>query len=119
MTEYWNEFRLVASETELDDSTAGEWLLGRMNIDVQNACGASSIKYTSTESLANWAIEKETKLAIVRHIQGHKTSTTTPRTSQVSRNPNDTYQPRTKTQGGDVMDLDAFRQRPSVKGSRF
>ena len=24
MTEYWNEFRLVASETELDDSTAGE-----------------------------------------------------------------------------------------------
>ena len=31
MREYWNEFRLVASETGLDDSTAGEWLLGGMN----------------------------------------------------------------------------------------
>ena len=63
MTEYWNEFRLVASETELDDSTAGEWLLGGMITDLQNAWGASSDKYTSTEALANWAIEKETKLA--------------------------------------------------------
>ena len=44
MTEYWNEFRLVASETELDDSTAGEWLLGGMITDLQNAWGASSDK---------------------------------------------------------------------------
>ena len=42
MTEYWNEFRLVVRETELDDSTAGEWLLGGMNTDLQNACGVSS-----------------------------------------------------------------------------
>ena len=28
MTQYWNEFRLVASKTQLDDSTAGQWLLG-------------------------------------------------------------------------------------------
>jgi len=30
VTEYWNEFRLVASEAELDDSTRGELLLGWM-----------------------------------------------------------------------------------------
>jgi len=30
VTEYWNEFRLVASEAELDDSTGGELLLGGM-----------------------------------------------------------------------------------------
>ena len=110
MTEYWNEFRLVDSETELDDSTAGEWLLGGMNTDLQNAWGASRDKYTSTKALANWAIEKETKLATVRHIQGHKTTTTAPRTNDIPRNPNGTNQPRTTTQG-DAMDLDAFRKR--------
>ena len=30
VTEYWNEFRQVASEAELDDSTGGELLLGGM-----------------------------------------------------------------------------------------
>jgi hypothetical protein len=117
MTEYWNEFRLVASETELDDSTAGEWLLGGMIADLQNAWGASSDKYTSTEALANWAIEKETKLATVRHTQGHKTATT-PRTNEIPRNPNGTYQPRTTTQGGDAMDLDATRKQPRLNISR-
>ena len=65
MTEYWNEFRLVASETGLDDSTAGEWLFGGMNPELQNGWGASSDKYTNITALANWAIEKETKLATV------------------------------------------------------
>ena len=36
MTEYLNEFRLVASKTGLDDSTAGEWLLGGMHSELQN-----------------------------------------------------------------------------------
>ena len=65
----------MASETGLDDSTAGEWLLGGMNPELQNAWGASSDKYTNITALANWAIEKETKLATLRHIQGHKTTT--------------------------------------------
>jgi len=30
VTKYWNKFRLVASEVELDDSTGGELLLGGM-----------------------------------------------------------------------------------------
>ena len=109
MTEYWNEFRLVASETGLDDSTASEWLLGRMNSELQNAWGASSDKYTNITALANWAIEKETKLATVRHIQGNKTPVTATRINEVPRNLNGTYQPRTTTQGGEAIDLDAFR----------
>ena len=118
MTEYWNEFRLVASDTALDDSTAGEWLLGRMNSELQNAWGASSDKYTNITALANWAIEKETKLATVRHIQGHKTTTMTPRTNEAPSNPNGTNQPRTTTQGKDGMDLDATSGRPRLNISR-
>jgi len=45
VTESWNEFRLVASEAELDDSTGGELLLGGMIAELQNAWGASSEEY--------------------------------------------------------------------------
>jgi len=68
VTEYWNKFRLVASEAELDDSTGGEVLLGGMIAELQNAWGASSEEYQDLETLAQWTIRKETKLATVRHI---------------------------------------------------
>jgi len=42
VTEYWNEFRLLARQAELDDSTGGKLLLGGMNTELQNAWGASS-----------------------------------------------------------------------------
>jgi len=70
VTEYWNEFSLVASEAELDNSTGGELLIGGMMAELQNAWGASSEEYEDLEALAQWAIRKETKLATVRHIQG-------------------------------------------------
>jgi len=70
VTEYSNEFHLVASEAELDDSTGGALLLGGMNTELQNALGLSSKEYEDLEVLAQWAIRKETKLTSVRHIQG-------------------------------------------------
>ena len=93
MTEYWNEFRLVVSEAGLDNSTACEWRLGGMNSELQNAWGASSDQYTNITALTNLAIEKETKLATVRHIQGNKISATATKTNEMPRNPNRTYQP--------------------------
>src|ERR1700761_1822644 len=44
----------------------------------------------------------------------HKTATPIQKTNEVPRNPNGTYQPRTTTQGGEAMDLDAFRRRPRL-----
>lgn len=114
ISEYWNEFRLMATKTELDYSTAGEWLIGGMNSELQNAWGASSDIYTNILALANWGIEKETKLATVRHIQGHKTSTTAIKTNMIPRNPNRTYQPETTIQGGNTIDPHAFRRRPRL-----
>jgi len=52
VTEYWNEFRLVASEAELEDSTGGELLLGVMITELQNAWEASSEEYEDLEALA-------------------------------------------------------------------
>jgi len=51
VTEYWNEFCLVATEAELDDSTGGELLLGGMITELQNAWGASSEEYEDLEAV--------------------------------------------------------------------
>ena len=52
MTEYWNEFRLVSSEAELDDATEGEGLLAGMTTTLQNAWGADSNTYEDCDTLA-------------------------------------------------------------------
>jgi len=52
VTEYWNQFPLVASKAELDDSTGGELLLGGMMEELQNAWGNSSEEYKDLKHLA-------------------------------------------------------------------
>src|SRR6195952_463438 len=121
VTEYWNEFRLVASKAKLDDSTGGELLLGGMSTELQNAGGASSDECESTEVLAQWAIRKETKLATVIHIQGNpSTRSPNPKTSHTPRNSDRTYGPTTNNHVnyGDRMDLDATRRRARLNISR-
>jgi len=120
VTEYWNEFRLVASQAELDDSTGGELLLGGMITELQNAWGASSEEYEDLEALAQWAIRKETKLATVRHIQGSPSTKNIQRETTTPRNPDGTYRPTNngKQNYGDPMELDATRKRPRFNISR-
>jgi len=120
ITEYWNEFRLVASEAELDDSTGGELLLGGMVAELQNAWGASSEEYEDLETLAQWAIRKETKLATVRHIQGSPSTKSIQRETTTPRNPDGTCRPTNNGNQnyGDPMELDATRKRPRFNISR-
>jgi len=113
VTEYWNEFRLVASEAKLDDSTGAELLLRGMIAEVQNPWGTSSEEYEDLETLAQWAIRKETKLATVRHIQGSPSKSVQQETI-TPRNPDGTYRPTNygNQNYGDPMDLDATPKRP-------
>jgi len=81
MTQYWNEFRLVFSEAELNKATEGEWSLARMMTILQNAWGTYSNISENVDTLARWSMEKETKLMIIKHIQhgqavDHKATTT-------------------------------------------
>jgi len=110
--EYWNEFHLLASETELDDWRGGELLWGGMNTELQNAGGATSEEYKDLEDLAQWTIQKETKLATVRHIQGGPGTKTTKRETITSRNPHGTYRPTNngKQNCGPPMELHARRR---------
>jgi len=91
VTEYWNKFCLVASEAELDDSTAGELLLGEMIAELQNTWGVGSEEYEDLETLAQWAIRKETKLATVRHIQGSPSTKNIQQERITPRNPDRIY----------------------------
>jgi len=120
VTEYWNEFRLVASEAELDDSTGGELLLGGMIAELQNAWGASSEEYEDLEALAQWAIRKEAKLATVRHNQGSPSTKNIQRETTTLRNPDGTYRPTNNGNQnyGHPMELDATRKRPRFNISR-
>ena len=113
MTEYSNEFPLVSSEAELDDATQGEWLHAGMTTALQNAWGADSNTYEDVDTLARWAMEKRTKLTMIKNLQGgqgkeHKTTTT-------PRNQNGIYRPvLTMQYGGDAMKLDATRREPNL-----
>jgi len=120
VTEYWKEFRLVASEGELDDSTGRELLLGGMNTELQDAWGASSEEYEDIEALAQWAIRKETKLAMIREIQGSTPTKNTHKDTLTPRNPEGTYRPTNNSQQGYgyPMELDATRKRSRFNISR-
>jgi len=109
VTEYWNKFRHMASEPELDDTTGGELLLGRMNPELQNAWGAGSEEYEDVEALAQWAIRKETKLATVRHIQGSPSAKNIQQETAIPQNPDGTYRPTNNNNQnyGNPMELDA------------
>ena len=113
MTEYWKEFRLVSSEAELDDATEGEWLLAGMTTTLQNAWGTESNTYRDCDTLAKWAMEKETKLTMIKNIQGGRG--TEHKTTPTPRNQNATYRPAlTNQQEGDTMELDATRSEPNL-----
>ena len=86
MRGYWNEFRLAASEEELDDYTEGEWLFMEMSPTLHNEWGGERDPYESVDTRARRAIEKETKVTMIRNLQKgrytyHKITTT-------PRNPN-------------------------------
>jgi len=110
----------VASEAELDDSTGGELLLGGMIAELQKACGASSEEYEYLETLAQWAIRKETKFGTVRHIQGSPSTKSVEPETITPRNPDGTYRPSSNGNQnyGDPMELDATRKRPRFNISR-
>jgi len=94
--EYWNEFRLIASKAELDDSTGGELLLGGMNTELQNAWGASSEDHEGLEVRGQWAIREATKLATVRHIPGSTSTKNIQREISTPRNPDGRSKPTNK-----------------------
>ena len=84
-----------------------------MTTALQNAWGADSNTYEDVDTLARWAMAKETKLTMIKNLQGGRG--TEHKTTPTPRNQNGTYRPALTTQQkGDAMELDATRREPNL-----
>jgi len=111
MTEYANEFRMIAAETEYDEGNLTRLLLGGMLKKLQDAWEAGKTdNLNTTLDITRWAIAKENKHSMMDHIRkGRPTGkfNTTP------RNVNGMFRPTpVRENRGDSMELDATRRRP-------
>ena len=116
-TDYWNEFRLTATEANYDDKTMQRLLLRGASRIIQDAWAQDNRMVDNVDDLAGWAIEKENRINFVKSLQ--KSGTTT-RTDNTPRNPNGTYPPANNNNQdyGDPRDLDATRRQPRLNISR-
>jgi len=106
-TEYWNEYRLIASQTGMDDTTLTYHLMKGFKTELQDAWGMDGSDSQDRQFVANWAIQKETKMAAIKHMRHGTTSKGTTASSGTSRNQNGTFRPQNDNQG-DPMELDAM-----------
>src|SRR5207302_781900 len=91
MTEFWNEFRLTATEAESDEDTGLiRTLLRAMNEIPQNDWKTVSTPFETAEAMARWAIEQENKNHMIQHFQGkHKSA----KSQEIPRNHNGMFRP--------------------------
>jgi len=92
-TEYWNEYRLIASQTGMDNATLTYHLMKGFKTELQDARGMEGSDSQDPQFVANWAIKKETKMAAIKHMRPGTTSKGTTASSGTSRNQNGTFRP--------------------------
>jgi len=111
MTEYGNEFRMIAAETEYDEGTLTRLLLGGMSKKLQDAWEAGERdNLTTTLDITRWGIAKENKRSIMDHIRKGKP---TGKFDTTPRNVNGTFRPTLVSENrGDPMELDVTGRRP-------
>jgi len=110
-TEYWNEYRLIACQTGMDDATLTYHLMRGFKAELQDGWGMDGSHSQDPQFVANWAIKKETKMAAIKHMRHGTTSKEKAPSPGTPRNQNGTFQPQNDNQG-DPMELDATRRRP-------
>jgi len=111
MTEYANEFRMIAAETEYDEGTLTRLLLGGMSKTVQDAGEAGETdNLNTTLQITRWAIAKKNKHSMVDPIRKGRPMGKFDTTPQ---NVNGTFRPTPiRANQGDPMELEATRRRP-------
>jgi len=110
-TEYWNEYRLIASQTGMDDATLTYHQRREFKTELQDTWGIDGSDSQDPQFVANWAIKKETKMAAIKHMRHGTTSKEKASSQGTPRNQNGTFRPQSDNQG-DPMELDATRRRP-------
>jgi len=110
-TEYWNEGRLITSQTGMDDATLTYHLMRGFKTELQDAWGMDGSDSQDPQFVANWAIKKETMMAAIKHMRHGTISKEKTPSPGIRRNQHGTLRPRNDNQG-DPMELDGTRRRP-------
>jgi len=109
ITEFWNTFRLLSTDANMDDGTLQRYFLKGMSGELQDAWPRSQVRHQTVEELANWAVKQENRMATIKQIRQSKTPI---KTSEVPRSPNGTFRSSFQPDNrGDPMEIDATRNR--------
>jgi len=111
MTEYANEFRMIAAKTEPHEGTLTRLLPGGMSKKLQDAWEAGETDNRNTTlDITRWAIAKENKHSMMDHIRNGRP---TGKFDTTPRNVNATFRPTPVSERqGDPIELDTSRRRP-------
>ena len=107
VTEYRNTFRLLSMDANMDDGTLQRCFIKGMSSHLQEAWPRVQTRHNSVEELANWAVEQENRMIMIKQI---KQSKLPPKTAEIPRSPDGKFRTNTEHRG-DPMELDATRKR--------
>jgi len=113
MTDYWNDFRLIASTALMDGATMSEFLIAGMKKELQQAWILAQLDQDDVEAIALWAIKKEARMETLKYNKNSGEEPT--KTDKAVRNQNGTFKSNPTYE---PMDIDATNRGPRLNISR-
>jgi len=109
MTDYWNDFQLIASTAQMDNATMSEFLVAGMKKELQQAWILAELDQDDVKAIALWAIKKEPRMETLRYNQNGAEETT--RINKTTRNQDGTFKTSTNYE---PMEIDATSRTPRL-----
>jgi len=109
MTDYWNDFRLIARTAQMDGATMSEFLIAGMKRELQQAWILAELDQDDVEAIALWAIKKEARMETLKYNKNSGEEST--KIDRTTRNQNGTFKNNTTYE---PMDLDATNRVPRL-----
>jgi len=107
MTDYSNEFRLIASTAQMDSATMSEFLIAGMKKELQQAWILAELDQDDVKVIALWAIMKEARMETLKYNKNSGEDPT--KTDKAVRNQNGTFKSNPTYE---QMDIDATNRGP-------
>jgi len=109
MTDYWNDFQLIASTAQMDGATMSEFLVAGMKKELQQAWVLAELDQDDVEAIALWAIKKESRMETLKYNKNNGEEST--KIDRTVRNQNGTFKSNTNYE---PIDLDATNKGPRL-----
>jgi len=109
MTDYWYDFRLIASTVQMDGATMSEFLITGMKKELQQAWILAELDQDDVETIPLWAIKKAARMETLRYNKSGGEEST--KIDKTVRNQNGTFK---SNQTYEPMDLDASNRSPRL-----